>query len=186
MNSNMNRLSFSPFPILNTNRLTLRRLDLSDNQELLFLRTNDKINKFIDRPKPKSIGEVNDFIHKINNGMNNNKWIYWSITLKDNPKLIGTICLWNFSDDNKTAEIGYELNPLFHRKGIMDESLKTIVEYGFKFIGLDSIEAYTHKDNFSSTTLLLNNHFIQVSKRKDKENINNVIFILDKEIYLKY
>lgn len=74
--------------------------------------------------------------------------------------------MWNFSKDNKKAEVGYDLNPLFQRKGIMSEALKSILGFGFNNLNLDKIDAFTHKKNESSKKLLEKNGFILLEKRK--------------------
>jgi len=181
----MNKINFTPFPILKTERLTLRCLELSDDQLLFKLRSNKIVNKYIVRPKQKDIKEIRAFISKINAEINNNEWIYWVISLKDDPTLIGDICLWNFSDEKTVAEIGYELDPAFHGKGIMTEATKKIIEFGFQEIELDAIEAYTHKNNNNSTKLLQKYNFKLDSGRIDKENRDNIIFTLTKEQYLE-
>ena len=178
----MEKLYFTPFPILKTKRLIFRQLEEADNKEIFFLRSDDELNKYIHRPRPNSINEANEFISKINNGIKQDKLIYWAITSKDNPKLIGTICLWNISKDKKYAELGYELNPKFQGKGIMSEALKYILDYGFEKIGLEKIEAFTHKDNTKSTTLLLKNNFTHDVGRKDKDNKDNIIFTITKPV----
>lgn len=52
------------------------------------------------------------------------------------------------------AEIGYELLPDFQGKGIMQEAISKVIDFGILHIGLNSIEAYTHSKNQSSTRLL--------------------------------
>jgi ribosomal-protein-alanine N-acetyltransferase len=74
--------------------------------------------------------------------------------LNGTDKLIGTICLFDFSGDNLKAEIGYELLPDFQGKGIMQEAISKVINFGIQHIGLNSIEAYTHAENQSSTRLL--------------------------------
>ena len=51
----MNELNFTPFPVLMTERLTLRCLELSDDQLLFKLRSNIIVNQYIVRPKQKDI-----------------------------------------------------------------------------------------------------------------------------------
>ena len=177
----MSKLNFTPFPVLTTERLTLRCLELSDDQQLFMLRSNKTVNKYIVRTIQKNIKEIRTFISEINNGINNNEWIYWVITLKESPKLIGTICYWNFSSKKTVAEIGYELDPAFQGKGIMSEAIKKIVEFGFQEIELDAIEAYTHKKNNNSTKLLQKYNFKRDAERIDKENSDNIIFTLPKQ-----
>ncbi len=174
----MKQLNFSPFPTLTTERLILRQLKNSDDAAIFLLRSDNSVNKYIDRPKQININEANEFIKMINDGINNNKWTYWAICLKNIPELIGTICLWNFSDDKTTAEIGYELKPSFQGKGLMNEALRCIINYGFQTIRLKKIDAYTHKENIGSLKLLEKNNFKLEPNRIDQENANNIIYTL--------
>ncbi len=142
------------FSLLKTERLTLRQLKGSDDKEIFALRSDDRVNKYLDRKPSKSIDDAKNFIQTINENIQRNISIYWTITLKGTDKLIGTICLFDFSNDNLKAEIGYELLPNFQGKGLMQEAAFKVLEFGFQHIGLNSIEAYTHSENQSSTSLL--------------------------------
>ena len=156
----MIRINFDPYPTIFTERLVLRQL-MKDDKELLFgIRSNVKNNKYIDRALDKTAEETLAFIHKINTGIEMNKWIFWGIELKTTKELIGTICLWNFSLDGKTVEIGYELDPNFQGQGFMHESIKAVLDYGWSKLPLRIIEAHTHKDNLSSIRLLERNKFV--------------------------
>lgn len=143
-----------PFPVLETERLTLRRLVSSDDNEIFALRSDDSVNKYLDRKPSKSIDDVRTFIQIINKNIEKNESIYWAITLSGVGKLIGVICLFDFSDDNLKAEIGYELLPGFQEKGIMQEAISKVIDFGIQYVGLKLIEAYTHSENQSSTKLL--------------------------------
>lgn len=172
----------NPFPEIKTERLILRRVDESDDEVVLFLRSDKTVNKYIQRPESqmtKTKAEALQFIKRINDEIENNISITWGITLKGNPNLIGTICLWNFSKDKKNAEVGYGLKPLFYKKGIMNEALKNILAFGFDELSIHKIEAFTHKENESSKNLLKRNGFILMENRKDKENDSNLIFEIE-------
>ncbi len=173
-------MELTPFPELKTERLNLRKLEEVDCDMVLYLRSDKIVNEFIKRPKTESIEDALNFIKKINKGIVDNEWLYWSITLKDNPKMMGTICLWNFSNNRKVAEVGYDLSPKFQRKGIMSEALKCVVEFGFDILKLNTIEEFTHKENLSSTKLLLKNKFKLIAGRIDEDNLDNIIFEIEK------
>lgn len=145
---------FDPFPVLHTARLILRQLESSDDREVFALRSNDEVNKYLGRKPAESIDDAKLFIQSIKRNVENGHSFYWAIALKESGKLIGTICLYNFSDDHLKAEIGFELLPEFHVKGMMQEAILTVIDFAFKQIGLHSIEAYSHLDNHSSTRLL--------------------------------
>ena len=172
----MQHINFTPFPILKTERLQLRQLKKADAPIIFFLRSNPQVNKYIKRPTPKSIDDALTFITKINNGIEENEWIYWCITLKDNPTIIGTISLWHFSEDKTIAEVGYDLHPDHQQKGIMNEALNSVLNYGFNTLNLKEIEAFTHRNNEASKKLLVNNKFNYIEARKDEDNLDNRIY----------
>lgn len=91
--------------------------------------------------------------------------------------------MWNFSDNYKTAEVGYNLKPTFQKKGIMSEALNSIINFGFTELNIDKIEAFTHFQNESSKKLLKKIGFQFIKSRKDADNPFNLIFELHKTIY---
>ena len=166
--------NFPPFPVLKTGRLTLRQLRSSDDNEIFALRSNENVNKYLDRKPSKSIDDAKNFIKTINENIQRNNSIYWAITLNGTDKLIGTICLFNFSEDHSKVEIGYELLPDFQGKGIMQEATSTVIHFVFQDIGINSIEANTHFENQHSTRLLEKLNF----KRNGPADGNCTIFKL--------
>lgn len=169
----------SNFPTLTTERLTLRQLLESDAQEIFLLRSGVIVNKCLGRKPSETVQEALIFIRKINENFKNNEGIYWAITQTDNEKLIGTICLFNFSDELKNCEIGYELLPSYQGQGFMNEALKKIIEFIFQTLGLETVNAFTHKDNQSSTKLLQKFYF-QGTGIIDEANFNLILFRLSK------
>ena len=91
----MLNLNCTPFPHITTERLMLRQLTADDAVDIAILRSDEIVNKYLDRKATTGIDEANRFINKINTGINNNECFYWAIALKNNNSLIGTICYWN-------------------------------------------------------------------------------------------
>ena len=50
--------NFKPFPVLKTERLTLRKLASTDDNEIFALRSNENVNKYLDRKPSKSIDDA--------------------------------------------------------------------------------------------------------------------------------
>ena len=171
----MGNRNFKPFPVLKTERLILRQLVSSDANEIFALRSDPNVNKYLDRKPSASIDDAKTFIQIINENIQRNDSIYWAITLSDNDKLIGTICLFDFSDDNITAEIGYELLPGYQGLGIMQEATSKVIDFGIQHMGLNSIKAYTHSENQRSTRLLEKFNF---KKENDPAEGNLMLFQL--------
>jgi ribosomal-protein-alanine N-acetyltransferase len=183
--ADVNSFCFTPFPELNTERLLLRKIQWSD-QNLLFKIHTDIINrKYIATPPPQDIQDTRKFITKILNGMEKDEWVYWVISLKNKVDLIGTICLWGFSEDKYTAELGYELLPEYQRKGLMSEAYKSIEEFAFSNINLEALEAYTHVKNSASSRLLEKFNYTLNQKKSHYHNLTtgdkmNIYFLQNK------
>ena len=177
-------INFTPFPVLKTERLLLRKLSPKDDKEIYFLRSDERVNKYIDRLRAASPEDAQNFINKTNRAIENNEFIDWAITFKDYSKLIGTICLWNISKEENKAEVGYELLPDFQGKGIASEVFSAVVNFGFNVMKLQTIEAYTHKENQSSIKLLEKFNFKRDPEAEAKidraVDPNNVIYSLSK------
>ena len=156
----MSDKNFTPFPILTTDRLMLRQLLIDDEQAIFTLRTDAEINKYLDRQLCKTIEDARNFITTINEKIYNNASLYWAITLKNKNELVGTICLYGFSDEHDTCEIGYELLPNYQGKGIMKEAVEKVIGYAFYTIRVNKIEAFLHRDNLTSVNLLEKLSFI--------------------------
>lgn len=146
--------TFKAFPVLTTERLTLRQLVLSDEEEIFRLRSDGEVNKYLHRQLSSSIDDARNFINKINENFEKNDSLYWAITFTDNNTLIGTIALFSFSDEHHSCEIGFELLPNFQQRGIMTEAAAKVVDYVFNTINLNEIKAFCHRDNQRSLKLL--------------------------------
>lgn len=142
------------FPILTTERLILRCISQDDAESLTILRSDNEVNKYLDRPKVTTLNDSQLFIQKILRGVIEKTNYYWIITQKEDELLIGAIGFWNFSADKKTAEIGYELLPFYHGKGIMKEAILSVIEFGFKHLGLLKFLAFPKENNLKSIKLL--------------------------------
>ena len=159
----MSNINFNPFPVLCTKRLTLRGLKMTDDQAVLDYQSDKNNFKYVDMPIYHTIDDARKYIAKMNTGVTSNKWIIWAIADKQTDKAIGTISLWNISQDQTKAELGYGLYPGYRGKGYMSEALQKALEYGFKVMKLEVIESYTNVQNKKSIELLVRNKFTKVS-----------------------
>lgn len=174
----MTNRNFSPFPVLTTKRLILRQLLESDMEEIFLLRSNTTINKYLDRQPASLPAEALNFITTINENIEkNDRLFYWAITKNDNQKLIGTICLLNFSETQNSCELGYELLTGYQGQGIMNEATTCVIEFVFQMLKLTTIDAFTHEDNQSSIKLLQKLNF-QKTAICDETNPNLIVFRL--------
>jgi len=152
---------FTQFPLIETERLFLRRLVANDAPAIQQLRSNNEVNKYLNRPKSINEEECLAYIEMIGNNFIEGKSFYWVLTLKHDATLIGTICLWNFDVKTDTADLGYELTPKYQGKGLMNEAVEKVIEFGFDKVQLKMILGVVHPENENSVNILKRNGFIK-------------------------
>ena len=140
------------FPILETKRLVLRKLEATDAKVLFENYSDEEIaNNFLDEPLGDT-KQASQFIEAFNEEFAKGKAITWAIALKNANKMIGTCsCMLETS---ACAEIGYDLAKAHWGKGLMTEALEAMIGYGFNELGLETIKADTLSNNSRSINLL--------------------------------
>jgi [ribosomal protein S5]-alanine N-acetyltransferase len=169
--------NFSIFPILQSDRLTLRQISEVDHVDLFNLRSNQEVNKYLNREAPKSLDDVIVFANKIKASIQENNSLYWIITQSGSNTFVGTICLFDFSSKENTCEIGFELSPSFQRQGIMKEATNMVIDYIFEHLKFSNIFAFTHFENMPSIELLKRVGF-KASDKMNEEDPNLIIFTI--------
>ena len=164
----MVNMLFPTYPELTTERLILRKLAIEDENEILLLRSDGQVNRFIDRPKMQTVEESRAFIEKILKNVAVHEVFYWAIEWKNSDKLIWTVCLWNISVEDSSAEIGFELFPDYQGKGIMGEAVARVLEFGFTDMQLMLITGWIHKENVASIKLVEKFHFNRDAELESK------------------
>ncbi len=177
----MLEFNFAPFPVLTTQRLVLRQVHQDDADEMFFLRSDREVMKYIGRPLAIAVSEAKELIGKMNDGIANNNDIAWAITLKGDDKLIGYIGFWRTDKEHHLSEIGYALHPHHHHKGLMQEAVAALLEYGFHIMKLHSIQANVDPLNQASIKLLERNDFVKEAHFRENYYFNGVF--LDSVIY---
>jgi [ribosomal protein S5]-alanine N-acetyltransferase len=172
---------FDPFPTIVTSRLLLREVTLADAAQLFYLRSDPAVLKYLDKEPEKSVDETIALINQVKKNKEDGDGILWGITLKDSDIIVGTICYWRMQKEHFRAEIGYALHPAQQGKGIMDEAIKAVLQYGFESIQLHSVEANVNPANEASRKLLERNGFIKEAYFRENYYYNGQF--LDSVIY---
>ncbi|HET6991288.1 MAG TPA: GNAT family N-acetyltransferase, partial [Bacteroidia bacterium] len=157
----MIEFNFSPFPVLQTERLTLRRITRDDAEIIFKMRSDPEITRYSDRFPPRSIDEIHDMITRIEEGVITNERISWALSPKGGQEFMGTISFHDTNRQHHRAEVGYQLLSRYWRKGFMSEAMNAVIDYGFNRMNLHSIEANINPNNIPSKNLLLKYGFVQ-------------------------
>ena len=136
-------------------RVSLRKLVITD---MLFISANAKDKEitrytFVIAP-PFGLKEAKKFIKKTQNDIQKKEAYEFGIELKKTRKLIGTINLFKINYKNKNAEVGIWLAKEYHKKGLAQEALHLILDFGFQKLRLKRIQARILHKNESARKLL--------------------------------
>lgn len=133
---------------LETDRLILRKFVLEDADAMYNnWASADEVTKYLTWPSHENVEVtkylLNDWIPRYNNC----DYYNWAIELKETGDIIGNISVVQVNEYIKEASLGYCMGEKWWGKGIMPEAGKAVVNYLFKEIGFNRIEAQHDKNN---------------------------------------
>jgi ribosomal-protein-alanine N-acetyltransferase len=144
---------FSTFPVLRTERLTLRKLLRSDAPDVLVFRGDWEVQKYNGRVF-QNVKEVEALIEELHTEYAAQVGINWAVTLTNRGTVLGLFSLHHWSKYHRRAEAGYDLARAYWGQGIASEALRAILRFGFEQLNLNRIYAGTIADNHESVRLL--------------------------------
>lgn len=147
--------AFTHFPALNTNRLFLRQIQPEDAEALFATFSDEEVLKFYGSEPHRSVEDSRQWVQRQQQWYAQREDIRWGITLKGEDTVIGSVGFHHFGPGFRYAEIGYELNRAYWRRGIMFEAVSAILTYGFIELELHRIEANIDIANEASKNLLV-------------------------------
>ncbi len=177
----INEKYFDDFPKLETDRLVLRKLELTDAPDVKIIRSDERIMIYMDSERHKTIQFSENFISKNLKMYKEKTGIFWAIIEKSTGTFIGDFAFFKIDHKNSRTEIGYTLKPEFWKKGFMKEAMLTIFNFGFEDLNLHSLEANINPGNNNSRAILTKMGFQKEAYFRENYYYNGDY--LDSEIY---
>lgn len=139
------------FETIETPRLLLRRLQLSDAFEFSHYRSMPLVSRYQSAYSLERAMALAEDMQK-SEPSDTDKWFQFAVTLHTNGKLIGDIGFKN-TDEAGKSWIGYTLHPDYWHKGYAREAVQAVIDY-YKLLGITNIWAATAVSNENSMKLL--------------------------------
>jgi len=165
----MLEFKFTPFPVLSTSRMHLRKLTLDDAEDMFIMRANRTTMKYVPRPIAQQKQDVLELIERTNLGIDANQSINWVMEHKETKQFIGTIGYYRSKPEHHRAEVGYMIQQQHEGNGYTTEALKEVINYGFNVMKLHSIEAVIDPNNSASEKILQKCNFLKEAHFKENE-----------------
>ena len=162
--------------ILETNRLILRPLEISDAQAMFDMNKNPEVHKYLWQTPEKNIEESIKVIVYVQKQYKENKIGRFATILKETNEFIGWTGIKFVNDQIENGntnfyDYGYRLDQKFWNKGYATEASIGWLDYGFNQMKIEKMNAYTHFENGASNHILQKVGFNFIEDYLDKDEI---------------
>lgn len=145
--------------ILETDRLLLRPLELSDAAAMFAMDNNPKVHKYLWQKPTLAIEETIKTIEYVQSQYERNNIGRFATILKETGEFIGWTGIKFIHDHVENGntnfyDYGYRLAEKFWGKGYATEATVAWLDYGFNQMNIKIMNAYTHSDNGASNHIL--------------------------------
>jgi RimJ/RimL family protein N-acetyltransferase len=145
--------TFAP-TVLTTPRLRLRWLTLDDAEGLLSIFSNPEVTRYWSTEPWTSIEQARESIEQSLAGYADGSGLRFAIELLEQSGIVGTASLHKFVDGSRRCEIGYALARPYWAQGYVGEALRAALDYGFRELHLNRVEADIDPNNIASGRVL--------------------------------
>ena len=145
---------YSDLPILETERLILRKVTEKDIEDMYLYGSDEEVSKYVTWNTHETIADTKGFVEFVLNKYENKQVSPWGIEYKVNGKFIGTIDFVWWQPDHKIAEIGYVISKDYWGKGLTTEVAKELVKFGFEEMDLVRVQARCDVENIASARVM--------------------------------
>ena len=145
---------FSKIPTLETERLILRKMLVSDKEDVYAYSRRADVTEYLTWAPHESLSYTQDYLRYIGQRYSVGDYFDWAVVEKASGRVIGSCGFTRFDYPNDAGEIGYVLHPDFSGKGYATEAVQEIVRFGFVALKLHRIEAKYLKGNDRSVRVM--------------------------------
>ena len=149
---------FSRIPTLETDRLILRGMQVSDAEDMYAYARRPSVTQYLTWNPHTDLAETREYLTYVGQRYRTGDFYDWAVVYKESGRakgrMIGTCGFTSFNCPHDSAEIGYVLNPDYQGRGLATEAVRRVLEFGFDELGLHRIEAHFMEGNDASRRLM--------------------------------
>ncbi|GAB3437007.1 GNAT family N-acetyltransferase [Massilia solisilvae] len=140
--------------VLSTARLRLRWMIEADAPAHFAVFSDPEVTRFWSSGPWTDMQQAVDAIGRELAAYRDGSAVRFAVELADQPGLIGTVSLHRFVDQSRRCEIGYAFGREHWNKGYAAEAAKAVLDYGFRVLDLNRVEADIDPRNLASARVL--------------------------------
>lgn len=153
---------FDEFPILQSDNVSLKKIEDSHLEEVYSIYSNDKVFQYCGIIPKHNKETVKKMIGHFERDYHKKSRIKWGLCAnKENDRLVGIVEVFDFNQKVNMVTIGYLLAEPYWGRGIATEAVKLLVPFLFEKVQVNRIEAEVMPPNEASKRVLLKNGFVK-------------------------
>lgn len=165
------------FPLIHTERLKLRKLQVEDFPSLVKYANNKAVgDNIVNIPYPFREPDAAFRLSSVSQGFKNRNRFCFAIELKERNEIIGEITINLMDSKNNHAQLAYWVGEPFWKNGYATEAAKAIINFGFEKLNQELIYADAYSENIGSQKVMTKN-----GMKKHTENGNIYLYKITKE-----
>ncbi len=162
-------------PVLQTRRLTLRRMLKSDYKDMYEYASQPQVSRYLLWNPHDCEAYTYKYLQYIQSRYRQGEFFDWAVVVKEemldrgtdaaprrgffppavaSRKMIGTCGFTRFQEEHRCGEIGYVLNPAYWGMELAPEAVSAVLRFGFCELRLNRIEAKYMADNHASRRVM--------------------------------
>lgn len=145
---------FRNIPELETERLILGKITLSDAFDMYDYSRREEITRYLTWSPHASLAQTERYIRLLEKKYASGTFWDFGIRNKESGKFIGTCGFTSFCTDEDRAEIGYVLAPEFWGRGLAVEACRAVLKFGFAVFDFSSFCARFIEGNAASERVM--------------------------------
>ena len=132
---------FSHLPVLETKDLILRKPVMKDAKDIYRYASDPEVARYVLWDPHRSLSETRTFIRFLRSRIRAGYPSSWAVTLRETGTVIGTIGFIWYSDENRSAELGYSFSREYWNHGYATQALTAVIDALFRSLPINRLEA---------------------------------------------
>lgn len=149
------QFDFAHFPVLTTERLTLRRLTDADAPAIMALFGDPEVLRFLNMPPKDTPEKAIDLIRWFDGMFNDRGGVQWGVSRRSDDHVIGTCGFYGWDQENRHVDIGYHIARSEWDRGYATEAAHILIRWCFDHLDVHRIQADCTAGNDASERVML-------------------------------
>lgn len=144
------RAVLTDLPVIETERLILRKMRIEDADDMFEYAGKDSFTKHLLWDTHKSVETSKAFIRETISRYGKSTFADFGFEYKENGKFIGSGGFMSVDEANLSAELGYVVSDKYWNRGLATEAAGALLNFAFTVLKLNRVQAMVFEGNDAS------------------------------------